>query len=232
MITLVSRLRLIDFANVSHPNLGDGAKLHEVDYNADDTWWRCWNWGFFQERSSCFIFMQFAFMWWVLKNIWRESNKTIKFQGPDSGLLLGLDNFLSILKQIVLRLGKHSLQWFSPIAQEHNRDVDPRQRLCMIPHKPANRKLVSGRRPPGKTRTLTTGIFTTFTSIPPFGSNTRHDQVMFVISRNKLLYFNIQVLRSITGMFWLLNSPDDADQTVHHWSIFLGAVYYNQMRGE
>ena len=37
MITLVSRLRLIDFANVSHPNLGDGAKLHEVDYNADDT---------------------------------------------------------------------------------------------------------------------------------------------------------------------------------------------------
>jgi len=46
------RLRLIDFANVSHPSLGDGAKLHE---------------------------------------------------GPDSGLLLGLDNFLSILKQIVLR---------------------------------------------------------------------------------------------------------------------------------
>jgi len=46
------RLRLIDFANVSHPGLGDGGKLHE---------------------------------------------------GPDSGLLLGLDNFLSILKQIVLR---------------------------------------------------------------------------------------------------------------------------------
>ena len=27
----MSRLRLIDFANVSHPNLGDGPKLHEVD---------------------------------------------------------------------------------------------------------------------------------------------------------------------------------------------------------
>lgn len=33
-ITQVSRLRLIDFANVSHPSLGDGAKLHEV--NDDD----------------------------------------------------------------------------------------------------------------------------------------------------------------------------------------------------
>ena len=27
----MSRLRLIDFANVSHPSLGDGAKLHEVN---------------------------------------------------------------------------------------------------------------------------------------------------------------------------------------------------------
>lgn len=35
-ITQVSRLRLIDFANVSHPNLGDGAKLHEVDDDDED----------------------------------------------------------------------------------------------------------------------------------------------------------------------------------------------------
>ena len=35
-ITQVFRLRLIDFANVSHPSLGDGAKLHEVGHNDGD----------------------------------------------------------------------------------------------------------------------------------------------------------------------------------------------------